>query len=114
MKPKFVIHDGERWEVLALVPIDDDPGYQLVRRNHFPIVARVAECTPDDKPRVRRLRASGYVLEFDNRGGITIREQGRRKRFTTSLAAIYSQTVKATVGRERKAPTRVRRGLLRR
>jgi hypothetical protein len=114
MRPRYVLHDDARWQVVEEHEIDGEPAYGLSAPGRHQMWARVSECIPDDKPRVRRLRASGYVLEFDNRGAITIREQGRRKRFVTSLAAIYSQTVKATVGRERKAPTRVRRGLLRR
>jgi hypothetical protein len=93
--------------------LDGDPAYELYRGTRW-ITARVSECIPDDRPRKRRFRDADYVLEFDTRGTVTIREAGRRKRFETSLAAIYSMTVKAHTLRNRKPKARVSRGLLRR
>lgn len=109
MTPRYVQYDGSRWHVNGDYVMDEVPGYNLLR-GKLEIWAPAQDCIPDDRPRKRRLRDDSYVLEFDDRGTITIREAGRRKRFTTSLAAIYSMTVKAaTLNRK---PKRIRRGLL--
>lgn len=104
-----VLHDGELWRVCERTPerVDGEPGYTLSRsrgpgRPALVIWARESDCTPaPDKPQVRRLRADDVVLEFDARGAVSLRRAGSRKRYVTSLAALYSATVKAHVNNER-------------
>lgn len=98
--PKYVQHDGERWRVTSEDAFDGITGYVLSRGKRA-LWARVSDCIPDDKPRVRRLRDAGYILEFTDRGEVTLRQRGRRKRYTTSLAVLFGMTVKAAVDKEK-------------
>ena len=47
----YVTHDGARWRVAGNVQIDDEPGYELIRRvpgrPPLAVVARARECQPD-------------------------------------------------------------------
>jgi hypothetical protein len=99
--PRYVLHDGEKWRVNSVINIDGDPGFTL-GRGSLEIVARQAECEPiEAKARVRRFRADDIVLEFDSRGGVAIRRARSSKRYRTSLAAIFSMTVKASINMEK-------------
>ena len=115
-QPKFVQYEEERWAVTGIEKVDDAEWYGL-KRGTLAIVAPINECVPDDKPRVRKFKHDGYVMEFEPATGIVqLREAGRRKRVTTSLGAIFSAITKAAVRLEidrRKAKKgKVKRGML--
>lgn len=103
---KYVKHDGRIWGVVGDTMLDDDPAYELrisgPNMKTLDVVARVSDTEAMlEKPRKRRLKDGGYVLEIDSRGNVTMREKGRRKRYETSLAALYSMTVKAHVAMQK-------------
>lgn len=102
--PRYVTHDGETWRVASWGNfIDGDPGYELIRsrgpgKQPMRIDARVTECVPvPASERVRKFRDGGIVLEMNTRGQCYVRKAGSRKRYETSLEAIFSMTVKAHV-----------------
>lgn len=110
--PRYVEHDDRTWRVLTSLSIDDELFYQLSTQGptaRSVIVARVSECTPVAAPeRVRKFRDGRIVLEMNSRGQVYVRKHGSRKRFETSLEAIYSMTVKAHVAMDKalKAATK--------
>lgn len=112
--PKYVIYEESRFRVLGVEVIDEKEYYELKVGDRNAMVAPIEDCTPDEKPRKRKIKADGYVLEFDvTTGEIAVRRAGGRKRYQTSLAAIFSMTVKANVALEkalRKAKRKLNRG----
>lgn len=56
----YVQHDGSRWRIAGSLTIDDEPGFELVRRvpGRAPLVviARERDCTPDQHEPIRVLR----------------------------------------------------------
>jgi hypothetical protein len=117
--PRYVEHDGQRWSVDAEIDVDDQLGYELSRRvparngnvaRLQVIVARASECVPLAAPeRVRKFRDGRIVLEMNSRGQVYVRKHGSRKRYETSLEAIFSMTVKARVAMDKALKAAARR-----
>jgi hypothetical protein len=102
--PTYVVHDEKRWRVLGsdTERVSNEPMYRLARPgfNGGALYAFVADCKPwVAGPRRRTWRYDGCVLESDGRT-MTIRKARERKRWPTSLTAIYSMTVKAHLANE--------------
>lgn len=99
--PRYVTHDDRTWRVSRALEIDGEQFYDLMTQGPWSrtgIVARVDECVPMPAPeRVRKFRDGGIVLEMNTRGQCYVRKAGSRKRYETSLEAIFSMTVKAHV-----------------
>lgn len=113
MIPAYVMHDDQRWRVVCTTTLDDDPAYELQRTEpgltgYHVIVARVSECELCvNKPRTRRLKDEGFVLEFSERGA-SIRKARSRLRYPVSLAGIFSAAVKAHVAAARFAKAKAK------
>jgi hypothetical protein len=121
-KPSYVMHDGRRWYVIGEVLVDEDPGYELRDMRGRCIIARAAECEPWKQLTTRKTFRDGkYVLEIDEARiledgkivrvirGAALRLAKSSKRWPTSLAAIYSMTVKAAVALEKAKRKAARR-----
>lgn len=103
--PTYVVHDERRWRVIREEAVDKEPGYLLAgpANGASPFIwARVSECTPWKRqgPRRRIWRGEGVILEWDGRT-MSVRKARTRKRYPTSLEAIYHMTVKAHLANER-------------
>lgn len=120
-KPSYVKHDDKRWYVVREAKVDGAPAYVLRApagpgRPARHILARVAECEPWTKPAevLRVFRAGGFVLEIRVAGSMVremkVRQDRGKKRWDTSVPAIFRLTVAAHVARNRK-PRRRRLGL---
>lgn len=112
--PKLVLHDGEKWRVVREEEVDDEPGYVLspmrfgkVEGMH--IWARKKDVVAWAPQRTRRLKDHDIVLEYNSRGQVFVRKTRSRKRFETSLPAIYSMTVKAHVAMEKSLKAAAKR-----
>jgi len=111
-----VVYEYEHWVVVGTEVIDDQSYLTLRRpsvageRSAPTIAALPTDVVPYYPPtRKRKLKDDDYVLEFDTgTGGIAIRKKGSRKRYLTSLPAIYSMTVKAHVNMQ-KALRKIKR-----
>lgn len=99
---KWVKHDEVKWRVTGEHQLDDLPAYTLLRLTPVrvgteiigwkqrKVVAYQRDCEPVTSERKRRFRDAGGVIEFDARGNITLREAGRRKRYTTTISGLLS------------------------
>lgn len=106
--PKMVTYEGQRCRVLSEEIVDGKLMYELrvgVGRHARRENAWAADCaTPEPsarKPHTRKLRDGDVVLEFDARGVVFLRRRASRRRYPTSLRALYDATVKAAVAAER-------------
>ncbi len=94
MTARYVQHDEHVWSVMSHYTEDGEEWYGLRRRvpGRQPITlhARVRECVPTTIERKRRFRDQNGVIEFDSRGNITLREPGRRKRYTTTIGGLIA------------------------
>lgn len=99
----YVVHDEKRWRVVEQDEerVTNEPMYRLARPGFDGgLYAFVRDCKPwVAGPRRRIWRSDGCVLESDGRT-MTIRKARERKRWPTSLMAIYSMTVKAHMANE--------------
>lgn len=101
--PTYVVHDEKRWLVRGTAHIDGEPAYVLCKpfKAGAIMYARVSECEKwKRKPMHRVWRGEGVILESDGRT-MSIRKNGARIRYPTSLEALYSMTVKTHVANER-------------
>ena len=86
--PTYVVHDEKRWFVVRMYREDGEDWYDL--RKYVPALkkwrtcaARVLECHPYVRPRVR-------MLKGDPGEAIRIAVKGRRRKFDTTIGGIYS------------------------
>jgi hypothetical protein len=110
--PRFVAHDDRTWRVTDTLTIDDELFYDLMTQgptSRASVVARMSECVVVHQNRVRKFRDGGIVLEMNTRGQCFVRKAGSRKRYETSLEAIFSMTVKAHVAMQKSLKAAARR-----
>lgn len=108
---KYVIYEDRRYRVAGTETIDGREYYQLETCS-AELVALPEECIPDDRPRVRRFKHDGYILEFEPDSGIVWIRRPRQRRSDsnrTSLAAIFSMTTKAHVALQKSLRAAKRR-----
>lgn len=113
MSARYVKHDGLVWRVVSTLTLDDEPALELVRRQPGKgpaiLVARERDCEAVTLERRRRFRDVNGVVEFDSRGNVTVRERGRRKRYTLTIKGLILLCARAEADRLRAEKAHRRR-----
>jgi hypothetical protein len=102
-----VRYAGEVWDVSGTTQFDGETFHLLQRNGRVGIYARAAECRPV-KPRSRRIKAEGYVLEYHADGTLAIRRARSPKRYPIALASIYEFAVRLSVFKSGRVPKHLR------
>jgi hypothetical protein len=113
--PSYVVHDDKRWYVVRSTRVDGARAYVLRNPSGRTILARAAECQEwrRSAESLRVFRAGEHVLEIRASAGqvrgIAVRRARSSRRYDTSIPAIYSMTVKASIAITKTARRLARR-----